>query len=107
MSNEKPPSSKARAAEVANPNHVEDLSAPMVFVDRCLGGGPMQGDNVTLSFAAKILDSRFNPPASVTKTVLRLVIPKASARELAAFIARLLEDLESDEAPPDAHTSLN
>jgi hypothetical protein len=106
MSSEKSPS-KLRGAEIAHPNHIEDLSAPLIFADCCFGGGPMMGDNVTLSFAAKILDSRFDPPASASKTVLRLVIPRASARELSAFLTKLLADLEAGQAPPETPSQIN
>lgn len=98
---------EAEARPVDNPAHVEDLSAPIVYADVCLGGGPSNGGNLTLTFATGILDHRFNPPPTVGKTVLRLVMPMEQMRATADFINRLLSDLESDIATPAKNSKLN
>src|SRR4051812_25798292 len=79
---------------VDNPSHVEDLAAPIIYADMCIGAGPMHGDNLTLTFSVKILDHRHNPPGTGDKTVLRLVIPRRSAGEMARFVQKFLNDLE-------------
>ncbi len=79
--------------------HFEDRDAPMLYVDGCLGGAPMMGDNITLSFGAKFLDHTQSPPAAYSKTVLRLVLPSASAVAAAEFIQSLVASFDGD-APP-------
>lgn len=78
--------------------HFEDRDAPMLYVDGCLGGAPMMGDNVTLTFGAKFLDHTQSPPAAYSKTVLRLVLPGASAAATADFIQAMLAGFD-DAAP--------
>lgn len=86
--------------------HFEDTTAPIVYADACMGGGPMNGDNVTLTFATKFLDHRTNPPTNATKTVLRLVMARGAVSDLADFARGLLAALDAGSAPPEAK-SLN
>ena len=67
----------------------------------------MFGDNATLSFVAKILDHRQNPPANLTKTVLRLVMPRSAMRDAAGFITKMLDDLEGGAITPSSNSKLN
>ena len=95
----------------ANPLHIEDVAAPIIYVDTCFGGGPAYGDNIELTFATKILDHRHNPPVTLTKTNLRLISSRRSLQATAEFINKLLADLEAGigsggETPP-ANTTLN
>ena len=76
----------------------------MLYVDGCLGGAPMMGDNITLTFGAKFLDHTQSPPVSYSKTVLRLVLPSSSAAATAEFIQSLLVSFE-DGAPSAASNS--
>jgi len=85
--------------------HYEDRDAPIVFADACLGGGPMMGDNITLTFGTKFLDHSQSPPASCSKTVLRLVLPVFSAAATADFIEHLLADLRSAAAACDSEVN--
>lgn len=87
--------------------HFEDPNAPLIYVDGCLGGGPMHGDNVTLTFAAKVLDHTKNPPASHSKTMVRLVMPRSGAANMVEFVGRLLGDLEGGGAGPATGSTLN
>jgi hypothetical protein len=86
---------------------LEDPNAPIVYADVCLGGGPMNGDNITLTFATKILDHTKNPPGSHSRTVLRLVIPRVAASGMGDFIRQLLASIEAGAEPPPANTKLN
>jgi len=91
---------------VDNPSHVEDLAAPIIYADMCIGGGPMHGDNITLTFSVKILDHRQNPPGTGDKTVLRLVLPRRSAWDMATFVQKFLTDLEAGSGAA-AHATIN
>lgn len=93
---------------LANPLHVEDIAAPIIYVDHCLGGGfSGSGDNITLTFATKILDHRHNPPVSLTKTVLRLVMPRNARADTAGFIGELLGKIEKGGEAPPANATIN
>jgi hypothetical protein len=91
------PDAKNPAAPIP---HFEDVNAPMVYADFCMGGGPMMGDNITLTFVAKLLDHNQTPPAANSKTVLRLVMPRHGAADMAEFIRGLLASLEAGGAAP-------
>lgn len=99
--------SQSEAQAPANPSHVEDITAPIIYADLCFGGGPMNGDNATLSFVTKILDHRTNPPTNATKTVLRLVMPRSAIREMAGFMTKLLDDIAGAQDAPPANAKLN
>jgi hypothetical protein len=90
---------------VASP-HFEDPYAPIVYADVCLGGGAAAGDNITLTFAAKILDHNHNPPSSNTKTVLRLVVPRQSAAATADLLKLILASMDAGGGPM-AHSTIN
>jgi len=92
---------------VDNPLHIEDIAAPIVYADFCTGGGPANGTNITLTFVTGILDHRFNPPQTVGKTVLRLIMPREQMKATADFINKLVGDLESGTTPPAKNTTLN
>jgi hypothetical protein len=87
--------------------HFEDPNAPLIYVDGCLGGGPMHGDNLTLTFAAKFLDHTRNPPASHSKTMVRLVMPRSSAARMVEFVAKMLGDAEGGSVGPTTGATLN
>jgi len=87
--------------------HFEDVNAPLIYADDCFGGGLMVGGNITLTFAAKILNHTQSPPVSHSKTVLRLVIPAVSAGAMADFVKQLLANIERGSAPAAANTKLN
>jgi hypothetical protein len=87
--------------------HFEDVNAPIIYADACWGGGRMNGDNLTLTFAATILDHSKNPPAKHTKTVLRLVLPKMASADLADFIKDTLARLEVGQHPRAVNSSVN
>lgn len=88
--------------------HIEDVTAPIVYADHCLGGGVSgAGDNVVLTFAVKALDHRSATPAALTKTVLRLVMPRASVANTAEFIASFLGSLEAGAESAAKNTTIN
>ena len=51
---------------------------------------------LVLTFVATVLDHTQDPPASRTKTVLRVVLPQAGALGLADFIHSLLGKIGED-----------
>lgn len=89
--------------------HFEDVNAPLVYADACAGGGlTASGDNITLTFVAKFLDHRHNPPQAGTKTVLRLVMPREAMISTAQFVVGFVESLEAGKPPPPpANSKLN
>jgi hypothetical protein len=103
MAEDKP----AGDAPVANQTHFEDPQAPIIYADDCWGGGALNGDNITLTFAAKILNHTQNPPLPLTKTVLRLVLPRRAATGLADFIKDFLSQSNVARQPADANKTVN
>ena len=87
--------------------HFEDVNAPIVYADWCWGGGAVNGENLTLTFVTKILNHTENPPASHTKTVLRLVIPKIAASAMADFIKNHLANIEAGHEMAATNKTLN
>lgn len=85
--------------------HIEDINAPQIYADSLWGAGLMGGDNVTLTFGAKIMDHNQSPPATVTKTVLRLVIPRSDLVASATWLAKWLESIASGQAAPASDRS--
>lgn len=79
--------------------HVEDFAAPTLYVDTCMGGGSVNGDNLVLTFATTILDHTVDPPAPVTKTAARLVLSKGAAADTARFISTLLAKIKAEAEP--------
>lgn len=67
----------------------------------------MCGDNVTVTFATKVLDHRFNPPLSVSRTALRLIMPRDTAKGAAEFLRQLVDSLEAGVSDPQPNRALN
>lgn len=92
---------------LANPTHFEDVAVPIVYADFVMGGGPINGDNITLTFATTVLDHRHNPPQRITKSVMRLVMPRVALIGAADFVQQITKPLEPGSSPPPANTTIN
>lgn len=79
---------------------VDDPSAPMVYVEGCIGGGG-SGPNLMLTFAARAVDHSGPEPRPYLLTNLRMMIPAEGAKGLADFINGILTPPAPEDISPD------
>jgi hypothetical protein len=76
---------------------VDDPTAPLVYVEGCIGGGG-SGPNMMLTFGARAVDHSGPTPRAYLLTNLRMMIPMESAKGLADFINAMIA--EAQPQPP-------
>src|SRR5690348_11356932 len=89
------------------PSVVNNLHAPELFVDTCLGL-LLQDGNIRFTFGSIRSDYHIGAQAQANLVVTaRLVMPLPRAEELQKFLAQFIEDTKAGTLPPGSPRVLN
>jgi len=80
----------ANPALPAIPPVLDDINAPVVYVDELTGGGAIEG-NLNLSFSALQYDHGKDTATPYRRIKLRLIIPMSAVPRMREFLGRIID----------------